>query len=143
MCRSWLDCVCRWRDATVFDIRAFDFDDEEVARRRPRYRRLLHALIDLAMNDKMSRLRIGFDPETEQPFMQFYGPFYEDEPKWWEMVPPPRVGFYVMLKWCIANSTSLLSPLAGEQAILATRNGHLLSLRFTPIESHAFEIAWD
>lgn len=130
----------RW-DARTFAIREIDFDDDEYDRKRPRHRRLLCALVAQAMRDGMTRIRIGYDAETGEPFMRYFGPVDSDGPIWWKMYPPTKTGFHAMEAWCLSLCEARpVTPPGGT--IAATMNGEPVTLQFAQPDASSIELRW-
>jgi len=105
---------------------------------------LLGSVIHQAMHDGMTKIQIGVDRASGEPFMKYFGPIDYDPDKqiWWDMVPPPSKCYPAMLQVCL--SVAELEPrLPIKGVIPATRNRRRLNLRLAVEELESFEIAWD
>ncbi|MGB2986247.1 MAG: hypothetical protein WBE26_10220 [Phycisphaerae bacterium] len=89
----------------------------------------------------MTKLRIGVDRKTKEPWMKFFGPRWYCQPIWWDMVPPPADSYPTMLQICL--SLAELEPQIPITGMIRAAKGrkHLpLQLEIDQIDS--IQIAW-
>ncbi len=101
----------------------------------------LSALLGQAMDDGMRAIRFGLRQETKEPFLEYHGPVWSDEPVWWAMVAPPRVVVEQMGAW--ADSVACA---CGIDASPCTIEGNTAGTRFRVQcrrEGFATVLSWD
>jgi len=108
----------------------------------PQYvRGALGWLVDHAMNNGMTKLRIGVDHETKEPWMKFFGPHWYHQPKWWDLVPPPANSYPVMLQVCLSLAElEPRMPISGT--IRAAKGRTRLPLQLEIFQINSIQISW-
>jgi hypothetical protein len=112
---------------------------------RPRQSGLLKALgaiVCQAMHDGMLSVRIGADPESGEPCMYYYGPVGAEEPRWWDMTPPPLSAYLQMLTWVfwLAETEPSFPTIRGK--IPAVKQGRRLDLDLEIDGIYSVKISW-
>ena len=126
----------------LFVVKAFALDDHELARPRPRLRKLLGFIVCQAMHDGMLEVRIGVDRESGEAWMKYFGPIWYDERIWWDMVPPPADCYPRMLQICMSLA-QLREQLPIKGIIPAVKDRKRLRLYLSMEDMQSFQIAWD
>lgn len=99
-------------------------------------------LVHLAMSNGTTKLRMGINRDTGEPWLKFFGPRWYRSPTWWEIVPPEAYCYPVMLQVCLSLAKLEEGfPLRG--IIPGIKQGRRLSLEFELDELESFQIAWD
>lgn len=96
-------------------------DDREFDNPRS-YCLLLSYMITQAMSDGMTMVRIGIDRTTFEAYLQYYGPTGYDNPRWWDMTPPPKCVFPYILQYLMSiASVECGMPIQGK---IQVKNKH-------------------
>ncbi len=99
-------------------------------------------LVYHAMDEGMTKLMLGVNKETNESWMRFFGPFWHENPVWYDMVPPEAYCYPLMLQVCISLAElDVELPLKGT--ISAVKGRKHLDLELEVSEIHSFQLAWD
>ena len=108
----------------------------------PSLRLVLGWLVHIAMQDGMTKLSLGVNRETQEPWMKFFGPRWYRQPIWWNMVPPEAYCYPTMLQVCLTLADLEYEfPIRG--VIEARKGKKRLHLGVQVREIDSFEISWE
>lgn len=105
------------------------------------YRHFLGQLVNRAMFEGMTRLSLGIDLRTKETWMQLYGPYCDEDPRWFDMVPPEAYSYPGLLQACffLARLDPSL-PLKG--VIHAVRGRKQLWVELDVHEIRSLQLSW-
>lgn len=99
-------------------------------------------LVYLAMSYGTTKLRVGVNRESGEPWMKFFGPRWYCHPTWWDIVPPEAYSYPTMFQVCLSLA-KLDQGLPIRGMIPAIKLGKRLRLELKINEIDSFQIAWD
>lgn len=133
----------RFEAGGVLEIEAFDLGEDEFVTEPAWIRQLVGAILCQAMHDGMTRVRMGVDSESGEPYMDYFGPVENPEyrPQWWHMFAAPAKYYPHMLQACLVSANLRLGlPMCGK--IAATKSGQPVEIAFEMDSLEGFELSW-
>lgn len=105
------------------------------------YRLFLGQIVNRAMFEGMTQLGLGVDRGTNEPWMQFYGPFCSDRACWFDMVAPEASMYPMTLQACFSLA-NLKPEVPIHGTIMAVKGRKQLELDLDVEELDSFQLSW-